>query len=133
MKANPFHCKSYRADIPLGGRLVHFVEQWKKLTDSKWVLSILRKGFRRPFRLIPPLSSVPIKLSQSSSLLLREEIDILLQKWAVERVQNPGTPGFYSRIFFVPKKNVKLRPVIDLSLLNRYIRSSHSRWRLSSQ
>ena len=86
-----------------------------KLTDSKQVLSIVREGFRIPFRLIPPLSSVPIKLSQSSSPLLREEIDSLLQKGAVERVQNPGTPSFYSRIFLVPKKNGKLRPDIDLS------------------
>ena len=93
----------------------------KKLTDSKWVLSIIPEGFRIPFRLIPPLSSFPIKLSQSFSPLLREEVDILLQKWAVERVQNPRT-GFYSRIFLVPKKNGKLRPVIDLSLLNLYIK-----------
>ena len=35
-------------------------------------------------------------MSQSSSPLLREEITELLQKWAVERVQNPGTPSFYS-------------------------------------
>ena len=44
------------------------------------------------------------------------------QHRAVERVQNPGTPGFYSRIFLVPKKNGKLRLIIDLSLLNRYIK-----------
>ena len=104
------------------GRLAHFVEQWEKLTDSKWVLSVVRKGSWIPFRLIPPLSSVPIKLSQSSSMFLREEIDILLQKQAVERVQNLGAHGFYSRIFLVPKKNGKLCPVINLSLLNRYIK-----------
>ena len=33
-----------------------------------------------------------------------------------------GTPSFYSRLFLVPKKNGKLRPVIDLLLLNQYIR-----------
>ena len=38
------------------------------------------------------------------------------------RVQDPGTPGFYSRLFLVPKKNGKLSPVIDLSLQNLYIR-----------
>ena len=31
-------------------------------------------------------------------LLLREEIAKLLKKRAVERVRNPGTPGFYSRV-----------------------------------
>ena len=29
------------------------------------------------------------------------------QKTAVERVQNPGTPGFYSLLFLVPKKKKK--------------------------
>ena len=59
-------------------------------------------------------------MSQSSSPFLREEIENL-NKRAVERVQNPGTPSFYFRIFLVPKKNGKLRLIIDLSLLNRYI------------
>ena len=82
---------------------------------------MVRHGFRIPFSKIPPLSSVPIRMSQSSSLLIREEIENLLKKQAVKRVQNPGTPGFYSRIFLIPKKNGKLRLIIDLSLLNRYI------------
>ena len=103
-------------DIIVGGRLAHFVEQWGELKQNKWVLSVVRNSFRMPFSLTPPLSTVPISLSQSSSLLLREEIMELLQKWAVERVQDPGTTGFYSQLFLVPKKNGKLRPVIDLSL-----------------
>ena len=83
---------------------------------------IVRNGFRIPFRLIPPLSSVPIKLSQSSFMLLREEIGNLLQKQAVERVQDLGTPGFYSLLFHVQKKNGKFSPVIDFSILNQYIK-----------
>ena len=43
-------------------------------------------------------------MSQSSSPFLREKIENLLNKRAMERVQNPGTPGFYSRIFLVPKE-----------------------------
>ena len=99
----------------MGGRLAHFAEKWEEITDNKWVLSIVRNGFRIPFIKIPPLSSVPIRMSQSSSPFLREEIENLLNKQAVERVQNPGTPGFYSRIFLVPKKERKvsfyIRPV----------------------
>ena len=107
-----------RPDIPVGGRLAHFVEQWEELTNNKWVLSIARKGFKIPFKPVPPLLIVPINLSQSSSLLLREEI-------AVERVQNPGSHSFYSWLFLVHKKNGKLGPVIDLSLLNHYIHKQH--------
>ena len=105
----------------MGGRLAHFAEKWEEITDNKWVLSIVRNGFRIPLIKIPPLSSVPIRMSQSSSPFLREEIENLLNKRAVERVQNPRTPGFYSRIFLVPKKNGKFRLILDLSLLNRYI------------
>ena len=105
----------------MGGRLAHFAEKWEEITDNKWVLSIVRNGFRIPFIKITPLSSVPIRMSQSSSPFLREEIENLLNKRAVERVQNPGTPGFYSRIFLVPKKNGKFCLILDLSLLNRYI------------
>ena len=86
----------------------------EELTDNKWVFSIIRNGFRVPFKSTPPLLVVPISL-QSPSPLFQEEIVELLQKWAVERVQDPGTPGFYSRLFLEPKKNGKLRPVIDLS------------------
>ena len=114
-----------RPDIPVGGRLAHFVEQWEELTDNKWVLSIVRNGFKIPFKSVPPLSVVPINLSQSSSPLLQEEIAELLKKQAVERVQNPGTHGFCSRLFLVPKKNGKLRPAIDFSLLNHYIHKQH--------
>ena len=105
--------------------MAHFVEQWEELTDNKWVLSIVRYRFKIPFKSVPPLLVFPINLSHSSSPLLREEIAELLKKWAVERVQNPGTLGFYSRLFLVPKKNGKLRPVIDLSLLNHYIHKQH--------
>ena len=97
------------------------MEKWQEFTDNKWVLSIVRHGFRIPSSKIPALSSVPIKMSQSSSPFIREEIENLLNKRALERVQNPGTPGFYSRIFLAPKRNGKLRLIIDLSLLNRYI------------
>ena len=36
--------------------------------------------------------------------------------------------GFFSRLFLVPKPNKQWRPVIDLSLLNNYIRYLRSRW-----
>ena len=84
--------------------MVHYVEQWGESTQTKWVLSIIQEGFRIPFNLPPPLSTVPIVLSQSSSLLLREEIKELLQQQAVERVSDPGTPVFTPGYFLYPKK-----------------------------
>ena len=43
-----------------------------------------------------------------------------LSKGAVEEII-PECPGYYSRIFLVPKKNGKLRLIIDLSVLNRSV------------
>ena len=46
----------------------------------------------------------------------------MIQKGALEKVHNPNTPGFYSRIFVVPKKTGDFRPVIDLKLLNTFLK-----------
>ena len=45
----------------------------------------------------------------------------MLQKEAVERVDSLTSPGFYSRLYLVPKKTGGLRPIIDLSPLNRFL------------
>ena len=82
-----------RPDIPVGGRLAYFMEKWGELTQNKWVLSIARDGVRIPFNSTLPLSTVPIGLNYSS-FLLYEQRYWNLQKRAVERVQDPGTPGF---------------------------------------
>ena len=36
-------------NIPMGGRLAHFAQNWAEITDDKWVLSLVRKGYRIPF------------------------------------------------------------------------------------
>ena len=46
-------------------------------------------------------------------------------KGAIERVTNMESLGFYSRLFLVPKKTGDLRPVIDLSTLNRHMVVPH--------
>ena len=82
--------------------------------------SNVKRGYRIPFKELPPLSSQPIFLHQSQRPELAEEVNNLLQKRAVEEII-PESPGFYSRIFLVPKKNGKLRLSIDLSTLNHYV------------
>ncbi len=48
----------------------------------------------------------------------------MLKNQAIEVVREL-TPGFYSRMFVVPKKNGKWRPIIDLSPLNKMIDVRH--------
>ena len=109
-----------RKDLPVGGRLAHFQNRWGEITEDSWVLSVVRKGYKIPFICKPPLSPTPIFLQQTESLSLEEEVNKLLLKGAVEKIEPEG-PGFYSRIFLVPKKNGKLRLIIDLSRLNTFL------------
>ena len=109
-----------RPDLPVGARILHFAEAWESITQDQWVLQIVREGYVIPFRHKPPLSLSPIPFT-SGHPALPQAIQALLEKGAVERVLQPDSPGFYSRIFLVPKKTGGWRPVIDLSTLNSYI------------
>ena len=107
-------------NIPVGERLAHFAQDWAKITDDKWVLSVIRDGYRIPFLERPILSPNPVIFQQPLSQHLEEEVASLLSKGAVEEII-PECPGHYSRIFLVPKKNGKLRLIIDHSVLNHFV------------
>ena len=70
------------------------------------------------------ISQVPFPLPEASSKRehLRAEILSMLVKGAIERVVNKSLLGFYSLLFVMPKKNGKLRLVIDLRSLNHHLR-----------
>jgi hypothetical protein len=95
--------------VPLGGRLTQFLHHWEKFTTDVWVLSVIRGGLDLMFQERPPLSDSPIPMSQTSDKekirLLSEEVQSLLLKSVIEEIHpTQSTPGFYSRLFFVPKK-----------------------------
>ncbi len=111
---------------PVGGRISRFPQQWGEITNSKWVLDIIRRGYRIPFREEPPsLTCTPPQWVPYRDVAKREalasEVSSLLAKNAIEEVRDVGSPGFYSHLFVVPKRNGKLRPVLDLSALNRSV------------
>ena len=45
----------------------------------------------------------------------------LVNKNAVEPVENQNSLGFYNRLFLVPKPNNRWRPILDLSTLNTFL------------
>ena len=81
--------------ILVGGRLAHFAQNWAKITDDKWVLSLVRKGYRIPFLERPILSPNPVFFQQPLSQQL-EEVASLLSKGAVEEII-PECPRFTLR------------------------------------
>jgi len=109
----------------VGGRLSGFFHVWKKLGASDFVVRVLRWGYRPSFRESPTLSSVPILPTSYRDPVKHQavgrEIFAMLEKGALEEVFGDPGLGFYSRLFLVPKKNGKLRPIIDLRRLNRML------------
>ena len=73
-------------NIPVGRRLAHFAQNWAEITEDKWVLSLVRKGYRIPFLVRPNLSPNPIFFQQPLSQHLEVEVASLLSKGAVEEI-----------------------------------------------
>ncbi|KAL0088736.1 hypothetical protein J3Q64DRAFT_1881838 [Phycomyces blakesleeanus] len=64
-----------------------------------------------------------IPMSHDQTLLLRHEISQILYKQAIEPVTSPS-PGFYSNLFVIPKKDGGARPVFNLKGLNQFLDAS---------
>uniref|UniRef100_A0A7M6DR42 Reverse transcriptase domain-containing protein n=1 Tax=Clytia hemisphaerica TaxID=252671 RepID=A0A7M6DR42_9CNID len=58
-------------------------------------------------------------------LLIEAEIQKMLQKGAIQKVQSPSPNHFLSSIFLVPKSDSGHRPVINLKNLNKYVPYLH--------
>ena len=99
---------------------------WQTFGAESWVLSVLRDGYPIPFKdSTPPVARSPISFlaywaGSPWSLALRQEVEKMLSKDALEIVLDPG-PGFYSRLFLMEKVTGSWCPVIDLSHLNEFV------------
>ena len=113
--------------LPVGARLLNFAREWSRLTTDSYVRSVVREGYHIELESLPTLSPVPLPMQLSpiseKARCLRREITSLLEKRAIEELCPTSlSPGFYSRIFLVPKKDGGRRPVFDLKALNHFVR-----------
>ena len=112
-------------DPPVGARLNQCWEKWETLGSSPKVVNILREGYMLPFRFRPHLTRSPTVISNyhnpTKQSFLLEALYQLVNKNAVEPVENPNSLGFYNRLFLVPKPNNRWRPILDLSTLNTFL------------
>ena len=86
---------------------------------SPKVVTALREGYTLPFQFRPNLTRSPTVVSSYTNphknLNLLEALYQLVNKNAVEPVENQNSLGFYTRLFLVPKHNNWWRPILDLS------------------
>ena len=114
----------------VGGRHQPFWNRWAEVTQDSWVLAIIREGYKLELVRQPLLSPIPLPFHLPADPeqveLVAQEIRSMLDKLAVEVVAD-HSPGFYSSIFLVRKKNWKWRPVINLRRLNQFLLMPHFR------
>ena len=107
------------------GSLSRQVGAWVELPASDWAVSIIRVGFRLPWKAHKaPLSLSPVSFpppkDRSAFAAIEAEVASLVRKGAVVKVDD-ASPGFYGRIFVVAKSTGGWRPVLDLSTLNTFL------------
>ena len=121
----PIATELARKNLPLAGRLQHFVRNWEKISQDQSVLDAVR-GFAIPFISQPhqPCPPMPLHHSSEEEKLLQEEIRSMLAKQAIEKT-TPRGRGFLSMVFLVPKKDGGQRPVINLKSLNNFVHTQH--------
>jgi len=116
------------SSIPkVGARLLKFAPEWRKITGDPWVLNTVSSGFRIDFLSRPRQTCKPLEggLSDVMISICDEEVDDLLLKGAIVRVLD-SSPGFYSRLFAVPKpRSTLFRPIINLKPVNSCVKYEH--------
>ena len=114
-------------DGPVGGRLQKFWQVWQRLGANPRAVSILKEGYSLQFKLRPPLTRVPIIQSSYAnpvkSRFLKEALISLQGKLVVEPVLVRSSLAFYNRLFLVPKPENKWQPILDLSRLNKFLKT----------
>jgi hypothetical protein len=107
--------------LVVGGRLAQFLPHWEKL--DMYTANNIRLGLRLPFMWKPPLR-ISHPHYRPVSDLIQVEVLSLLKKKAIIEIP-PQTPVFTSQIFLVPKPEGKVRLIVDLSPLNKYLQTCH--------
>ena len=94
---------------------------------SIWTQRLIRRGFKllwkdkKPALVREPVHFPP-PAAQERCTVLDQQVEEMLSKDAIEEVSNVSSPGFYSRLFAIPKALGGFRPILDLSPLNAFLR-----------
>ena len=112
---------------PPAGNIARYLDKWKQITQSNFILQIIEFGYKLQFN-SPPFQQSPIitNVSKSNLAKLPPLISDLENSGAISRVNASESLHLY-RAFSVLKKNGKGRFIIDLSPLNRLIKKVHFR------
>jgi len=106
----PFPQANADTILPVGGRLKHFAQNWREISNDQWVISTVSEGLCLDFN-SPPIQSFrlpEISMNEEQMALCESEVMALILKQAIvlseEKFEN-----FISNIFVIPKKTKRLQ------------------------
>ena len=111
-------------NIPLGGRLSNFMENWRivcKNKKNKWVLNVVEHGYRIPLKCLPFQDKYPVNppaTGNAYDVLVNEALMLKLKNAVKSVISCPGQ--WVSAYFAVPKprKTDEFRPILNLKEFN---------------
>ena len=108
----------------VGGKVAHFTDTWTQLfPQHQEIVRKVSHGILIAFDDVPPsLLRYPLEIpSNNKAADLQNAVQKLRLLRAIEEVMDPTSPGYYSRLFLVPKPDGSFRPIIDSKKLNQFI------------
>ena len=118
--ANALHV----AASPIAGRIARCLPAWQTITRDKWVLKVVRDGYKLQFksRLPPtPHRVANLPTDAAGSAILDHEVDQMLAKEAIHVVES-SEDELVACFFARPKKQPgKWRPIVSLKFLNKFL------------
>ena len=110
--------------LPVGSRLGACLSMWWEIQADPWTLDLITQGLPLLFVSPPPLSQTPLIFShfndREKQWSLVSAVMDMLKKKVIEPVSHTNSPGFYNRLFLMPKKEGTWSPIKDLSSLKKY-------------
>ena len=109
---------------PIGGRIRYYLDNWKIVCSNKWVLSVIKDGYKIPVKTPPRQSRVPSNppaFGSAHDVLVKEALDLKLKSAVIPVHSCAGQ--YISTYFAVPKprKVDAWRPILNLKYFNRNV------------
>lgn len=109
-----------------GGRITHFLKNWKKITSHPWPLQIVEEGYKIQFITNPiPWRTVQHPVNQVEQQETNLAVEIFLTAGIIEECKNPTFSNQFLSKFFTIQEPTKRRPILDCKKLNQFIQVQH--------
>ena len=111
----------------MAGKTKIFKDNWYKLTTDKWIRNTIT-GYEVEMNeyLVQINKPKPLQFTYEEQVLINLEIDRFLKCKIIEPISETDPDEFISNIFFRPKKDGKIRIILNLKTFNsNYLEKQH--------